>query len=54
LAWGTEVRFNDGVPPLSDLDELPAAALKELITQLLSEVAALKRSNAELRCGLPV
>jgi hypothetical protein len=40
------------VPPLSDLDELPAAALKELITQLLSEVAALKRSNAELRAEI--
>jgi hypothetical protein len=40
------------VPPLSDLDELPAAALKELIAQLLSEVAALKRSNAELRAEI--
>jgi hypothetical protein len=38
------------LPP--DLDELSAAALKQLAIQLLSEVADLKRTNAKLRAEI--
>jgi hypothetical protein len=36
------------VPLPPELDELSAAALKELVIQSLGEVAKLKRTNAEL------
>jgi len=38
------------LPP--DLDERSTAALKELVVQLLGEVAALKQTNAELRAEI--
>jgi len=38
------------LPP--DLDQLSAAALKQLAIQLLGEVADLKRTNAELRAEI--
>jgi hypothetical protein len=38
------------LPP--DLDKLSAAALQEVVIQLLGEVADLKRTNAELRAEI--
>jgi hypothetical protein len=37
------------VPPPSDLDSLTPTQLKELVVQLLGEVAALKQTVVELR-----
>jgi hypothetical protein len=37
------------VNPPPGLDELTTAQLKELVVQLLDDVAELKRTNAELR-----
>jgi hypothetical protein len=41
-----DFRFKVAVPPPPDLDSLPAAQLKELVIQLLGEVAALKQTVA--------
>jgi hypothetical protein len=41
-----DFRFKAAVPPPPDLDSLPAAQLKELVIQLLGEVAALKQTVA--------
>ena len=43
------LRFNIGVPPPFEPDALNPAQLKELVVQLLSEVAALKQTVAAQR-----
>lgn len=43
---GVDLGFNIGVPPPPDLDALTSAQLRELVIQLLGEVAALKQTVA--------
>jgi hypothetical protein len=48
-----DFRFKVAVPPPPDLDSLPAAQLKELVIQLLGEVAVLQQTVVASRRRSP-